>query len=188
MKNKSLQECLNYIQVNLKAPKNMTNSFGGYKYRNLEGILEGLKPLLAETGCIITITDSMELIGDRYYIVATASLKKGDDVISCEGWARESEDKKGMDLSQISGSCSSYAAKYSASHLFLIDDNQDADSRDNSFTVTEEQKREYQELLKSGAYEGDIQKMNKWWKGFSTKEQAESGLKVMKNHVEKVLN
>ena len=68
-----------------------------------------------------------------------------------------------------------------------IDDVQDADSMDNSFTVTEEQKRRYQELLKSGAYEGDIQKMNKWWKGFSTKEQAESGLIAMKNNVEKVL-
>ena len=187
MKNKSLQECLNYIQVNLKAPKNMTNSFGGYKYRNLEGILEGLKPLLAETGCIITITDSMELIGDRYYIVATASLKKGDDVISCEGWARESEDKKGMDTSQITGSTSSYARKYSCNGLFLLSDVLDADSMDNRNTITEDQKRRYQELLKSGAYEGDIQKMNKWWKGFSTKEQAETGLKVMKNHVDKVL-
>jgi len=187
MKNKSLQECLNYIQVNLKAPKNMHNSFGNYKYRNLEGILEGLKPLLEETGCIITITDSIELLGERYYIVATASLKKGDDVISCEGWARESEDKKGMDLSQITGSTSSYARKYAMNGLFAIDDVQDADSMDNRNTVTEEQKREYQELLKSGAYEGDIQKMNKWWKGFSTKEQAESGLKVMKNHVDKVL-
>ena len=187
MKNKSLQECLNYIQVNLKAPKNMVNSFGNYKYRNLEGILEGLKPLLEETGCVITITDSIELLGERYYIVATASLKKGDDVISCEGWARESEDKKGMDLSQISGSCSSYAAKYSASHLFLIDDNQDADSIDNRNTVTEDQKREYQELLKSGAYEGEIQKINKWWKAFSTKEQAEAGLVHMQNHVDKVL-
>ena len=166
----------------------MTNSFGNYKYRNLEGILEGLKPLLDETGCIITISDSMELIGDRYYIVATASLKKGDEVISCEGWARESEDKKGMDTSQITGSTSSYARKYAMNGLFAIDDVRDADSMDNRNTVTEEQKREYQELLKSGAYEGDIQKMNKWWKGFSTKEQAESGLKVMKNHVDKVLN
>ena len=95
MKNKTLQECLNYIQVNLKAPKNMVNNFGNYKYRNLEGILEGLKPLLEETGCIITITHAIEMVGDRYYIVATASLKKGDEVISCEGWARESEDKKG---------------------------------------------------------------------------------------------
>ena len=187
MKNKSLQECLNYIQVNLKAPKNMKNSFGNYNYRNLEGIFEGLKPLLEETGCIVTISDSMELIGDRYYIVATASLKKGDEVISCEGWARESEDKKGMDTSQITGSTSSYARKYAMNGLFAIDDVQDADSMDNRNTVTEDQKRRYQELLKSGAYEGDIQKMNKWWKGFSTKEQAESGLKVMKNHVDKVL-
>ena len=187
MKNKSLQECLNYIQVNLKAPKNMTNNFGNYKYRNLEGILEGLKPLLDETGCIITITDSMELLGERYYIVATASLKKGDDVISCEGWARESEDKKGMDTSQITGSTSSYARKYAMNGLFAIDDVRDADGMDNRNTVTEDQKREYQELLKSGAYEGDIQKMNKWWKGFTTKEQAETGLRVMKNHVDKVL-
>ena len=187
MKNKSLQECLNYIQVNLKAPKNMKNSFGNYFYRNLEGILEGLKPLLEETSCIITISDSMELIGDRYYIVATASLKKGDEVISCEGWARESEDKKGMDTSQITGSTSSYARKYAMNGLFAIDDVQDADSMDNRNTVTEEQKREYQELLKSGAYEGDIQKMNKWWKGFSTKEQDETGLKTMQTHVDKVL-
>ena len=188
MKNKSQQECLNYIQVNLKAPKNMKNSFGNYFYRNLEGIFEGLKPLLDETSCIITISDSMELIGDRYYIVATASLKKGDEVISCEGWARESEDKKGMDTSQITGSTSSYARKYAMNGLFAIDDVRDADSMDNRNTVTEDQKRRYQELLKSGAYEGDIQKMNKWWKGFSTKEQAETGLRSMKNHVEKVLN
>ena len=166
----------------------MHNNFGNYKYRNLEGILEGLKPLLDETGCIITITDSMELLGERYYIVATASLKKGDEVISCEGWARESEDKKGMDTSQITGSTSSYARKYAMNGLFAIDDVRDADSMDNRNTVTEDQKARYQELLKSGAYEGDIQKMNKWWKGFSTQEQAETGLKSMKNHVDKVLN
>ena len=188
MKNKSLQECLNYIQVNLKVLKNMHNNFGNYKYRNLEGILEGLKPLLDETGCIITITHTVEMVGERYYIVATASLKKGEEVISCEGWAREAEDKKGMDLSQITGSCGSYAGKYAASNLFaLCGEERDADSMDNRNTVTEDQKQRYQELLKSGAYEGDIQKMNKWWKGFSTKEQAETGLKSMKNHVDKVL-
>ena len=188
MKNKSLQECLNYIQVNLKAPKNMTNSFGGYKYRNLEGILEGLKPLLDETGCIITISDTVEMFGDRHYIKATAKIIKGDESISCDGWARETESRKGMDDAQVSGSTSTYARRYSISSLLCIDDNQDFDSMDNRNTVTEDQKREYQELLKSGAYEGDIQKMNKWWKGFSTKEQAETGLKVMKNHVDKVLN
>ena len=188
MKNKSLQECLNYIQVNLKAPKNMHNNFGNFKYRNLEGILEGLKPLLEETGCIITISHTVEMVGDRYYIVATVSLKKGEEVISCEGWARESEDKKGMDLAQITGSCGSYAGKYAASNLLaLCGEERDVDSGDNRYTVTNDQKTRYQELLKSGAYEGDIQKMNKWWKGFSTKEQAEEGLRVMKIHVEKVL-
>ena len=188
MKNKSLQECLNYIQVNLKAPKNMKNSFGNYNYRNLEGIFEGLKPLLEETGCIITISDSMELVGERYYIKATAVITKGIESISCSGWAREAESRKGMDDAQVSGSTSTYARRYAISSLCCIDDNQDFDSMDNRYTVTEDQKRRYQELLKSGAYEGDIQKMNKWWKGFSTKEQAESGLKVMKNHVDKVLN
>ena len=187
MKNESLQECLNYIQVNLKAPKNMHNNFGNYKYRNLEGILEGLKPLLEETSCIVTISDTMELVGDRYYIVATASLKKGEEVISCEGWARESADKKGMDLSQITGSTSSYARKYAMNGLFAIDDVQDADSMDNSYTVTNEQKARYQELLQSGAYEGEKNNINKWWKGFTTFEQAETGLRNMENHVDKVL-
>tara|TARA_R100001594_G_scaffold119319_1_gene154727 strand:+ start:2900 stop:3157 length:258 start_codon:yes stop_codon:yes gene_type:complete len=85
MKDKTLQECLNYIQVNLKAPKNMHNNFGNYKYRNLEGILEGLKPLLEETGCIVRVTDNIEMLGDRYYIKATASIIKKDDIIECHG-------------------------------------------------------------------------------------------------------
>ena len=188
MKNKTLQECLNYIQVNLKAPKNMHNNFGNYKYRNLEGILEGLKPLLEETGCIVRVTDNIEMLGDRYYIKATASIIKKDDIIECHGWARESEDKKAMDASQITGSTSSYARKYAMNGLFAIDDVQDADSMDNSYTITDDQKRRYQDLLHSGVYEGEHRKMNKWWKGFTTKEQAEEGLKAMQAHVDKLLN
>ena len=188
MKNKSLQECLNYIQVNLKAPKNMHNNFGNYKYRNLEGIFEGLKPLLEETGCIITITDSIEMLEDRYYIKATAKIIKGDESIECNGWARESEDKKGMDLSQITGSTSSYARKYAMNGLFAIDDVRDADSMDNTYTVTDEQKNRYQELLNSGAYEGEKQNINKWWKTFTTFDQAEKGLSHMEKHVDKVLD
>ena len=188
MKNKTLQECLNYIQVNLKAPKNMHNNFGNYKYRNLEGIFEGLKPLLEETGCVITITDSIEMLGDRYYIKATARIIKKDEVIECDGWARESEDKKGMDLSQITGSTSSYARKYAMNALFAIDDVRDADSMDNTYTVTDEQKTRYQELLNSGAYEGEKQNINKWWKTFTTFEQAEKGLSHMERHVDKVLD
>ena len=188
MKNKSLQECLNYIQVNLNAPKNRTNSYQNYKYRNLDDIFEGLKPLLAETGCVVTVSDGIEEIGGRIYVRALVIIKKGDESESCMAYARESEEKKGNDVAQITGTSSSYARKYALSGLFCIDDCQDVDSMDNNFTVTEDQKQRYQELLKSGAYEGDIQKMNKWWKGFSTKEQAETGLKVMKNHVDKVLN
>ena len=185
MKNNTLQECLNHIQVNLKAPKNMHNNFGNYKYRNLEGIFEGLKPLLKETGCTITINDHIECIGDRHYIVATASLRKGDEVISCQGWARESLDKKGMDLSQITGSTSSYARKYACNGLLAICDVADADSMDNTYTITEGQKARYQELLNSGAYEGKKADANKWWKGLNTKEQADAGLLQMENNVNK---
>ena len=186
MKNKSLQECLNYIQVNLNAPKNLHNKFGNYKYRNLEGIFIGLKPLLKETGCIVTLTDSMELVGERYYIKASASIIKKDECISCDGWAREPEMKKGNDVSQITGSTSTYARRYAISSLLCIDDNQDPDSMDNSYTVTNEQKTRYQELLNSGCYEGEKNNINKWWKGFTTFEQAETGLKTMENHVSKL--
>ena len=184
MNNKSLQECLNYIQVNLKAPKNMTNNFGKYQYRNLEGIFEGLKPLLKETGCIVTISDSVEMIGERYYIKATASIIKGEESISCDGWARETESRKGMDDVQCSGSTSTYARRYSISSLLCIDDNQDVDSMDNRYTVTDGQKARYQELVNSGAYVNDKKKANEWWKGLTTFEQAESGLRSMEKIVE----
>ena len=184
MNNKSLQECLNYIQVNLNAPKNLHNAFGNYKYRNLEGIFEGLKPLLKETGCIVTITDSMELVGDRHYIKATASIIKGDESISVDGWARETEVKKGMDASQITGSCSSYAGKYALSKICCLCDTMDADTMDNSYTVTDAQKTRYQELLNSGAYNNDKRKANDWWKGLTTFEQAETGLRSMEKIVE----
>ena len=187
MKNKTLQECLNYIQVNLNAPKNRTNSYQNYKYRNLDDIFEGLKPLLAETGCVVTVSDGIEEIGGRIYVRALVIIKKGDENESCFAYARESEDKKGNDVAQITGTSSSYARKYALSGLFCIDDCQDVDSMDNVYTITEDQKRRYQELLRSGAYEGELQKMNKWWKGFTTKEQAETGLVSMKNQVDKVL-
>ena len=187
MKNKTLQECLNYIQVNLNAPKNRTNSYQNYKYRNLDDIFEGLKPLLAETGCVVTVTDGVEQVGDRIYVRALVVIKKGDESESCMAYARESEEKKGNDVAQITGTSSSYARKYALSGLFCIDDCQDVDSMDNNYTITEDQKRRYQELLRSGAYEGELQKMNKWGKGFTTKEQAETGLIHMKNQVDKVL-
>ena len=128
----ALSDKLNHIQVTLNAPKNLYNSFGKYKYRNLEGIFEGLKPLLKETGCAVTVSDEIVCVNEMNYIKATATLSNGsDESISVTGWARESVSKKGMDDSQITGATSSYARKYALNGLFAIDDTADADSMDN---------------------------------------------------------
>ena len=114
------------IQQKLKAPKGQTNSFGGYKYRSCEDILEAVKPLLQEA--TITISDTIEYIGTRHYVKATVSLNHAGDSISVTAYAREAETKKGMDESQITGAASSYARKYALNGLLLIDDTKDADA------------------------------------------------------------
>ena len=116
------------IQSKLKATKGRWNSFGKYHYRSCEDILEAVKPLCAEEGCILLIADEMVLVGERYYIKATATLKTPDAEFVTTGYARESDDKKGMDASQITGTASSYARKYALNGLFCIDDNKDADT------------------------------------------------------------
>jgi len=126
-----LTEKLQQIQFELHAPKNLKNDFGGYAYRNLESILQALKPLLSLTKCIITMTDEVVQVGDRYYIKATASITDGEETISTCGWAQEMP-RKGMDAAQVTGACSSYARKYALNALFAIDNTDDADSRDNS--------------------------------------------------------
>lgn len=118
------------IQSELKAPKGQYNSFGKYKYRSCEDILEAVKPVLAKHGCTLTISDSIMLIGDRFYVKATATLSDtdSDKSISVSAYARESQDKKGMDASQVTGATSSYARKYALNGLFCIDDTKDADT------------------------------------------------------------
>lgn len=123
----TLQEKLNFIQTNLNAPKNLYNSFGKYSYRNLEGILAGVKPLLKETGCVFVLSDDMVDVGGRIYVRSCASISYGGDSIEAYGWAREEDNKKGFDSSQLTGSTSSYARKYAANGLFAIDDTIDAD-------------------------------------------------------------
>lgn len=125
---------LSKIQTELHAPKNQYNNFGKYKYRSLEDIFEGLKPLLKEHECSVTVSDEMVMVGDRFYIKATARLFDSEGKIVAEntGWARESLTKKGMDDSQVTGATSSYARKYALNGLFAIDDVKDADSMDNS--------------------------------------------------------
>ncbi len=117
------------IQTELKAPKSKFNSFGKYAYRSLEDIFEALKPLLAKQKCFVSVNDEIVLIGDRYYIKATATIRNDSgDSVSVSAMAREEESKKGMDSAQLTGATSSYARKYALNGLFAIDDTQDADA------------------------------------------------------------
>ena len=126
----NIYEKLSNIQNELKCNKNQFNKFGGYKYRSCEDILEAAKPLLRKEKVVLTISDELQYIGNRYYIKATATLidTESDSTISNSAYAREEETKKGMDGSQITGSSSSYARKYALNGLFGIDDNKDSDT------------------------------------------------------------
>ena len=126
----SVHSKLKEIQKRLKAPKNQKNTFGGYKYRSCEDILEAVKPLLYENDCTLTINDEVVAVVDSVYVQATATLtdcETGEGVTST-AYAREQESAKGMSDPQITGSCSSYARKYALNGLFCIDDTKDADA------------------------------------------------------------
>lgn len=126
---KAIVESMAAIQSSLKAPKGQTNKFGGYKYRSCEDILEAVKPLLKKHKLVLTITDDMTEVGGRVYVKATASVHNAEGhSILTNGFAREEENKKGMDSSQITGSASSYARKYALNGLFCIDDTKDSDA------------------------------------------------------------
>jgi len=122
------------VQQGLSVPKNQTNSFGKYKYRSCEDIIEAVKPLLREQECYIQLNDSVKEVGDRIYICALASFMSastGLESIESTAYAREPLTKKGMDDSQITGTASSYARKYALNGLLCIDDTKDADTMDN---------------------------------------------------------
>ncbi len=125
---KTFLDKLSAIQIELKAPKGQYNSFGKYSYRSCEDILEAVKPLLSKNGLTLLLTDEPVAVGNRVYIKATARLMGDNDVIEVTAYAREPEDKKGMDTSQVTGTASSYARKYALNGLFLIDDTKDADT------------------------------------------------------------
>lgn len=113
----------------LKAPKDKENTFGKYKYRSCESILESVKPIVAEQGCVLNLSDDIVSIDGVHYVKATATiiLPSGDRFHS-QGFAREDFDKKGMDAPQMTGTASSYARKYALNGLFCIDDTKDADT------------------------------------------------------------
>lgn len=130
---------LQIIQSKLKAPKGNYNSFGKYKYRSAEDILEAVKPLLNEENCVLTLSDEIVQVGDRYYIKATCTLVNSDgQIVETSAFARETETKTGMDASQITGTASSYARKYALNGLFCIDDTKDADALNTSAEYTQQ--------------------------------------------------
>ena len=117
------------IQSELKAPKSQYNSFGKYKYRKAEDILEALKPLLLKHKCFVTLTDEISEVANRIYVKAIATITNSEGVsITTSAFARESESKSGMDAAQVTGAASSYARKYALNGLFCIDDSVDPDS------------------------------------------------------------
>lgn len=122
------------IQTKIKAPKNLYNSFGKYRYRNAESIYEAVKPFLEEQKCSLVLSDEIVEVGGRIYVKATATLYDTETLqsISVSAMARESVEKKGMDESQITGTASSYARKYALNGLFLLDDTKDADDVDEN--------------------------------------------------------
>jgi DNA-directed RNA polymerase subunit RPC12/RpoP len=140
----SIHEKLGKLQVNLKAPKGQFNSFGKYAYRSCEDILEAVKPLLSENGCTLIITDDVIPVADRIYVKATCRLTeiKTGEFVEVSACAREADEKRGMDSSQLTGATSSYARKYALGGLFALDDTKDADAtnkhgKDNAQAVVE---------------------------------------------------
>ena len=125
-----INEKLMRIQTQIKAPKNLYNTFGEYYYRNAESICEAVKPFLEKEKCTLQLGDEIVLIGDRFYVKATVVLQdcESDEFVTVSAFAREAESKPKMDNSQVTGSCSSYARKYALNGMFLLDDTKDADT------------------------------------------------------------
>ena len=145
----AVYEKLMSIQQELKAPKGQYNAFGKYSYRSCEDIVEAVKPLAGKVKAVLTITDRVELVGERYYIIATATLMDAEtgEKISVTSQAREEDSKKGMDAAQVSGAASSYARKYALNGLFAIDDTKDSDAT-NTGAATQKPQRTSPTLCK----------------------------------------
>ena len=171
----NIYEKLLKVQQELKAPKGQYNSFGKYKYRSCEDILESVKPLLEKNKLTLILTDTIIPASEtRFYVKATAKLidiEKKDvegntenQVIENTAFAREDAEKKGMDGSQITGTASSYARKYALNGLFLIDDTKDADT--DEYHNQNEQKKlvTKAQIKKLGELVDDIPAMLNYYK------------------------
>lgn len=176
------------IQAELKAPKGNFNSFGKYKYRSCEDIIEAVKPLLAYHRCHLILTDDVVAVLDRVYIQATATIYKGTEIIGqSTAFAREALDKKGMDDSQITGTASSYARKYALNGLLAIDDTKDADTDEHTAQRNKPVKTAKPDGLTSQSIHActNIDELKVVWKGL-TPEQREAHSEVFAEVKERI--
>ena len=150
------------VQSQLKCNKSQYNSFGKYNYRSCEDIVESVKPLLKKEGLLLTLSDEIVNIADRFYVKATATVIDTVDEksISVSAFAREEKDKKGMDGSQVTGASSSYARKYALNGLFAIDDTKDSDATNTGDKPKETPKDNPQEAPKGTPRERLISRLN----------------------------
>ena len=135
MENKTIYQKLIEIQNKIRVTKDKNNDFGKYKYRSAEMIYEGAKPLCMECGLLLTVSDEVVTMGERYYIKSTATITDGKETVTNTAYAREAEQMKGQSDPQVSGSTSSYARKYALQGLFLLDDNKDPDEMEDGGKV-----------------------------------------------------
>lgn len=182
---KSFAERVVIVQKELKAPKGQYNSFGKYRYRSAEDILNSVKPLLAVNNLMLTISDELIALGSRIYVKATATLEDcfTSNAISVDAYAREDEVKKGMDGSQITGTASSYARKYALNGLFLIDDTKDADAT-NDGTANANNNR-LQEALNAISQAKSRDTLNTIWNTFTDLQKDERFSQAMANACQK---
>lgn len=166
------------IQAELKAPKDQYNAFGKYKYRSAESILEAVKPLCAKYGATLRLSDTIEEIGGRVYVCARATISWWDEdkaeytYIETKAYAREPEEKKGMDASQVTGTASSYARKYALNGLFLIDDAKDPDTNEYHAETTQNAPQKATRKAEPKADAADVERLRMMAKLKKTDEAA----------------
>ncbi len=190
----SLMDNLHIVQCTLRCPKTRRNNFGNYNYRNAEDILDGLKQVMPK-GCAVTCSDEIVSIGDSIYVKATATFWCGSEKMDVTAYAREPHEKKGMDVSQITGSASTYARKYALNGLFAIDDSIDADSDSHEGGAPPKAKAQAKQEPKADsraatldrlANSGDCEALMKIWEPLSMHDK-ETIFKQLQEHTKQLL-
>lgn len=174
------------IQQGLVVPKEQKNTHMKYMFRSAEDILEAVKPLLKNVGMTLIISDKITVIGDRHYVTSTATLTdcSTGQAIECTASAREAEEKRGLDVSQVTGSTSSYARKYCLNGMFALDNTKDADTMDNSYYQSMELIERFAKFNEDPALEGKRNDIKDAWRKCSSDAESEVVLSRMKKTIE----